>query len=304
VGTERHGPLLYGVLLNCDAPSRLAQACLLLSRAVAVCEIYPETPLVDTGSVDIYVAGFVVRCDTIRPADQLPVRTPGAHGLLPSTAAHVVRLLVTDDRAYDILAAALPDARAGLINVFAAAERCAALVDNHPAWEPNQATAMVCGDLQAVPALPLPSGLTLRPVKRLAADPADGVPLQDAVAAAMFASPASNDPPDVLADYLRSLPPAVRLLAAVDGEGIVRATSAYGSFGTEASVMFVNTHPDWRRRGIGQAMTAAAPRAAQACGARRACLDASNAGTRNERLGFETVTRTTRFFPARAPSGL
>lgn len=110
----------------------------------------------------------------------------------------------------------------------------------------------------------MPSELALRPVQRLAADPTDGVPLEDAVAAAMLASPASNDPPDGLADYLRSLPPAFRLLAAVDGEGIVRATSAYGAFGTEASVMFVNTHPDWRRRGIGRAMTAAALRAAQA----------------------------------------
>ena len=95
-----------------------------------------------------------------------------------------MRLLVTDDRAYDILAAALPDARAGVINVFAAAERCAALVDNHPAWAPNQATAV--------------------------------------------------------------------LLAAVDGEGIARATSAYGAFGTEASVMFVNTHPDGGAGGSGR----------------------------------------------------
>jgi len=64
-------------------------------------------------------------------------------------------------------------------------------------------------------------------------------------------------------------------------------------------VIFVNTHPDWRGRGVGQAMTAAALRAAQNSGARRACLDSSDAGLSiYARLGFKTVARTKRFFRA------
>jgi len=55
----------------------------------------------------------------------------------------------------------------------------------------------------------------------------------------------------------------------------------------------------WRRRGIGQAMTASALHAAQDCGARRAFLDASATGAGLYlRLGFEDVARAKRFFPA------
>ena len=62
-------------------------------------------------------------------------------------------------------------------------------------------------------------------------------------------------------------------------------------------MIFINTHPGWRRRGIGRAMTAAPLRAARAGGARRACLDASDAGAPiYQRLGFEVVASTTRFF--------
>lgn len=248
-----------------------------------------------TESVDVYVAGFVARCKVMRGPDQLEVDEPGMHGLLPSAEDPRTRLLITDDRAYDRLAAVLPAACAGIINVLAAAERCAGLVVRNPGWAPDEATAMICRDLQAVPAPPLPCKLTLEPVRRRADDPPGGVPLTDAVATAARASPAIDA--HMLTDYLRSLPPAVRLFAAVDSDGVVRATSAAGAFGTEATVMFVNTDPDWRGRGIGRAMTATALRAARTCGARHASLDASHAGARiYRRLGFETVTRTTRFF--------
>lgn len=61
-------------------------------------------------------------------------------------------------------------------------------------------------------------------------------------------------------------------------------------FGAQAAVIFVNTHPDWRRRGVGQAMTAAVLRA-HAAGARQACLDANDSALPiYRRLGFETVT--------------
>jgi hypothetical protein len=52
--------------------------------------------LVETGSVGIYVAGFVVRCEAMRRGDQRHVEAPGVHGLLPSTDDPVARLLVTD----------------------------------------------------------------------------------------------------------------------------------------------------------------------------------------------------------------
>ena len=224
---------------------------------------------------------------------------PGVHGLLASPDDPLTRLLVIDDQAYDVLAGLLPNAQAGTISVFAAAARCTELVRSHPAWKAKAVTAMICRDLRNVPEVALLSGLTLRPVRRLADDPPDGVPLEDAVAAAMLADPSIDDPPDVLADYLSSLPPAMRLFAALDGDGAVRATSGSGAFGAEARVFFVNTDPDWRRRGIGQAMTAAALRSAQHAGARRACLDANNAALPiYQKLGFEPVDRATQFFRA------
>ena len=88
----------------------------------------------------------------------------------------------------------------------------------------------------------------------------------------------------------------MRLFAAVDAEGVVRATSGAGTFLDRATVLFVNTHPASRRRGIGAAMTAAALRAARSAGARQAVLDASDVAIGvYERLGFETVSRTAQF---------
>jgi ribosomal protein S18 acetylase RimI-like enzyme len=184
-----------------------------------------------------------------------------------------------------------------MIRVFAVAARCAGLVGGHPAWRPAPATAMVCPDLEGLPTVAPPSDLTVRPVRRLAGDAADGVPLEDAVAAALLADPGIKDAPEALADYLRSLPPATRLFAAMDAGGAVRATSGSGVYGTDASVLFVNTDPRWRGRGIGGAMTATALRSARDRGAQRACLDASGAGLSiYRRLGFEGVAQMTRFF--------
>jgi ribosomal protein S18 acetylase RimI-like enzyme len=68
----------------------------------------------------------------------------------------------------------------------------------------------------------------------------------------------------------------------------------------EANVFFVNTDPDWRGRGIGRSMTAAALRAAQESGAQRACLDASDAGLPiYARLGFQSVSQVVRVFRMR-----
>jgi GNAT superfamily N-acetyltransferase len=92
------------------------------------------------------------------------------------------------------------------------------------------------------------------------------------------------------------LPRAFGLWAAVDDAGVVRATSGSATFEAMASVIFINTDPDWRRRGIARAMTAIAPRAAQQAGARHAGIDASDAGRELYlRLGFEDATVVTRF---------
>jgi ribosomal protein S18 acetylase RimI-like enzyme len=251
---------------------------------------------VRTASIDVYVGAAVARWGVMRHPGQLVVEEPGVRGLLPCAEEPRARLLVTDDRAYDLLAALLPGTRCGTVSVFAAAERCAELFDAAAAWTAEPVTAMICPDLQTVPAVPLPTELTLRPVRRLAGAAPDGVRLEDAAAAAVRADSRIDDSPDAFARYLRSLPHAVRLFAAVDGDGTVRATSGSGTFGTEAHVLFVNTDPGWRGRGIGRAMTAAALRAAQSSGAERACLDATDAGLSIYlRLGLEVVGRTTRF---------
>jgi ribosomal protein S18 acetylase RimI-like enzyme len=251
---------------------------------------------------DVYVAAFVARCKAMRPVGRPAVDEPGVLGLLPSDEHPSIRLLVTDDRAHEVLAGLLPVSRAGMVNVFAGAVRCADLLDGLAAWRPEAATALVLRDVGTVPALPLPDGLRLRPVRRSPDDGAGGVPLEDAVAAALRADPSIDDPPRAFAGYLRSLPATTRLFAAIDGRGVVRATSGYAVFGDAADVLFVNTDPDWRGRGIGLAMTAAALRAARDHGARSACLDATDAGLSiYRRLGFEVVTPTTRFF-AQSPS--
>ncbi len=125
------------------------------------------------------------------------------------------------------------------------------------------------------------------------------MPLEEAAATAMRAEPGIVGGLDAFADYLRSLPPAFRLMAAVDAAGAVRATAGSGAFGIHASVIFVDTDPGWRCRGIGSAMTSAALHAARQAGATQACLDASDAGMRIYlRLGFEVVGRS------RLPPGL
>jgi GNAT superfamily N-acetyltransferase len=254
---------------------------------------------VPTGLIDVYVATAVARWNVMRRPGQLEVDEPGVRGLLDCAADPRIRLLVTDDRAHDVLATLLPAARAGMVRVFPAAGRCARLFDGRPAWRSKSVTAMICRDLHAVPVVSLPGELTLRAVRRLAADGPDGVPLEDAAAAAMLADPRIDDATSAFADFLRSLPPAIRLYAAVDIDGRVRATSGAGAFGTNANVIFVNTDPAWRGRGIGQAMTAAALHAAAHRGATQAGLDSTEAGLSIYlRLGFEVVGRTTQFFRA------
>ena len=253
-------------------------------------------------ALDLYVAGFRAWCDAVRASGRAEVDEAGVEGLLASADDPLTRLVVTDDRAYEPLEATLPVVQAGLITVFSAATRCAGLIRAHQAWTFTTPTAMICRDLGEVPVVPLASELQLRPVRRLIGERPDGVPLLAASAAAMRADPEIQGDLFVFANFLRSMPPSVRLMAAVDSDGEVRATAGAGTFDRYASVMFVNTDREWRRRGIGRAMTGAALRAARESGADKARLDASDAGKRIYlRLGFEVVERVTRFYrPAAA----
>jgi ribosomal protein S18 acetylase RimI-like enzyme len=257
---------------------------------------------VQEDALDTYVAAFRARCDRLRRLGRPEIEEPGMHGLLSGDDDPDARLLVTDDRAYDLLAALLPEVHAGMVGVVTGATRCLGLVESDPAWRANPVTAMVSRDLGKIPVALLPKELTIRPVRRLAGDEPDGVPLEDAVAVAMSADP-RIDEPRALTDYLRSLPPTFRLFAAVDDDEAVRATSAAGVYGSYASVIFVNTHPEWRRRGIGRAMTGAALGAARDAGATQACLDATAAGSGiYARLGFEVAAEITRFFRSESPA--
>ncbi len=251
-----------------------------------------------SAALDMYVRAFLARCVATSQSGQAVLDEPGIHGLLQCGRDQHVRLLVTDDRARDSLPTLVGDAGAGMITVCSAAVQCAALLAADPRWVSGTATAMICRDLQKVSTVGLPRGLTLRSVRRLAEDTPGGVSLAQAVAAASRADPGVADP-RALADHLRSLPRAFSLWAAVDDGGLVRATSGSGAFEATASVVFVNTDPAWRRRGIAHAMTAIALRAARQAGARSAGIDASPAGRELYlRLGFENATAIRRFRPS------
>jgi hypothetical protein len=66
---------------------------------------------VKTSSVDLYVAAFTARCEAVRRPGQRAAGEPGVHGLLSTADDPLIRLLVVDDRAYDVLVGLLPDAR-------------------------------------------------------------------------------------------------------------------------------------------------------------------------------------------------
>ena len=124
----------------------------------------------------------------------------------------------------------------------------------------------------------------------------DAVPLKEAAAAALASDPGITESADEVARYLSGLPYSVRLFAAVDENGVARATSACHVFGEYAQIFFVTTEPAWRRRGIGHAMTLAALRAAASLGARRAILHGTDDGASiYKRLGFEDAGMLTRF---------
>ena len=200
------------------------------------------------------------------------VAAPGVTGTLGSAEDPYARLLVTDDRAEPFLAALDGPAIAIVLD---AAPRCTARLAD---WgETTPIALMVRPELETLPDLAL--DLEVR----------DDVPLEDMVRLV--------DDPDVVLGLLgRS---RARFFAAVDGDGVVRATSGSAVHGEDASVMFVNTDPAWRGRGIGTAMTALALRDARERGARRACLTATAAGQGiYARLGFSVAASAVELLPA------
>lgn len=244
--------------------------------------------------LDHYVRGYRKRVHVMRRPGQEIIDAPGLVGLIGRPDAVDGRVLVTDDRALDLFGERLPALNALVVTVFADAPACHRLVEEIGGYRSDPATAMVCPDLATIPHLPLPDGLTLRPV---GGPTESAVPVEDAAAAALEADTGSS-PVEELAGfvaYLRSIPHA-RMLAATDAAGRVRATAASATFGRTAAVYFVNTDRAWRGRGVGTAMTAAALRAAADAGAKDAILDASALGhSIYQRLGFASVSPNTLF---------
>lgn len=242
-----------------------------------------------------YVDGFRERLHAMRRPGQELVDEPGLLALVgQDRELKNGRALVTGDEARAGLEALLPGLLGRVVLVLDEAEACRRLM-SRTGRRPTICTAMVCHDLAAVPELPLPPGLSCLPV-RVGPD-GRGVPLQDAAAAALRSDPTMTPTTDLggFVDYLRSVPNA-HYLAAVDDEGVVRATAASATWGSTAGVFFVNSDPDWRGRGVGSAMTAAALGAATVAGADRACLDASALGlSLYQRLGFDVVGPITQF---------
>ena len=154
------------------------------------------------------------------------VDAPGVCGVLGNAEPGSGRLLITDDRALAALADLGPDLDVHVVNVLKAAPQCRAVIEAAGPWRSEDVTAMVCRDLAALPVVLLADGLTIRPVYRAFGDPDDGVPLVHAAEACLrFSRHADGDPVPGFLAYLSSLPASTRLLAAVDGQGVVRATA-------------------------------------------------------------------------------
>jgi ribosomal protein S18 acetylase RimI-like enzyme len=245
----------------------------------------PET------AVEIYCDAFVARQRHELDSDPVVLSEPGVRGVA------MIRLLVADDSGYDRLVAEVAGPWRGVVLVFEQASRSTEFLRREPGWSASHPEmAMVLRDVQAGTGATLPDGLDLRPVNRVAPEAPDAVSLKDAVAVAISSDPSVEGSAEDAARYLSGLPNSVRLFAAVDEDGVARATSACHVFGEYAQVFFVNTEPAWRRRGIGQAMTSEALRAAASLGARHAFLHATDDGASvYKRLGFEDAGMLTRF---------
>jgi ribosomal protein S18 acetylase RimI-like enzyme len=242
-------------------------------------------------AIDIYCDGFVAPNRHELDSEPVVHIAPGMRGV-----AHI-RRLVTDDAGYDLLVTEVASAQPGVVFVFEHAPRCNGFLHEQPGWSADATEmAMVLRDIEDMSSASLPDGLELRPVDRLDLVAPDAVPLKDVVTAAIRSDPGITDAPDRVAGYLSGLPPSVRIYAAVDETGAVRATSACHVFGEYTQIFFVSTEPAWRQQGIGGAMTAGALRGAASLGAHRAFLHSTADGASvYRRLGFEAVGLLTRY---------
>jgi ribosomal protein S18 acetylase RimI-like enzyme len=247
-------------------------------------------------AVNLYASAFVARYSQEAGNTPAPLSEPGMHGVDCGREKGIVCLLVLDDRGYDRLATEVAVAREGLVHVFDCASRCNGFLRSNSRWKASRpSTAMVLHDISAVAIATLPDGLVLRPVIRLAREP-DAVALEAAAAVAVASDPGITETVDEFAEFLRGLPSSVRLFVAADEQGVPRATSGCDVFAEYARILFVNTEPGWRGRGIGHAMTVEALRAAASLGARRAVLDSTDGATSVYlRAGFEVAGRLTRY---------
>jgi GNAT superfamily N-acetyltransferase len=247
-------------------------------------------------ALDAYIDAFVQRVRTAAPEDTA-IDHPGLVGV-SRAGGERLSLLVTDDRAVEQVGALLGNAQRGVITVLPAAVRVGKLLDEKRRWSTKRVTAMVCGDLAAIPPVTLPGGLALAEIAISAGSHRDRVDLVAATTVAVDADPtAAGVSPAQLAADLREMRPAPGLFAAIDVSGAVRATGGFRVSGPDASIFFVNTQHGWRRRGVGRAMTATALHRARLDGAVRACLNASEAGVSIYRsLGFQTAGPIAQFF--------
>jgi hypothetical protein len=72
---------------------------------------------VQGSSTDAYIAAFRARCDVSQRPGQPEIDALGVQGLLSWADDPLARLLVIDDRAYELLEVVLPDVQAGVITV-------------------------------------------------------------------------------------------------------------------------------------------------------------------------------------------
>jgi GNAT superfamily N-acetyltransferase len=240
-------------------------------------------------AVGVYADAFGRRATFAAQSGGTLIDDPGLVGLQQDDGR--VNLLVVDDDAVAPLTGLLGLAPQGVIRVLPAASRGRALLEAQPRWVMTPLTAMLYRDLAPVPDVALPKSVSLRPVSLDRGGAEGSVDLVAATALLVEADPAAaGADPERMAASLRAIRPPPRLYAAVDGSGAVRATSGCRVFGQDASIFFINTHHDWRRRGIGRSMTAAALRAARLAGATGACLDATEAGASIYlSVGFESA---------------
>jgi len=240
-------------------------------------------------ALDLYADAFVepgrFELDN-RPTVQI---TPGTHGVA------AIRLLITDDAGYDRLVRELAGPWSGVVLVLDRSSRCNELLRGESGWGPGHSQlAMVLPDIHQATVAALPAGLDLRTVSTDEAGSSERLP--EVVRLAIASDPDVPGSSDDVARFIGRLPPSCRLLAAFDEGGAARASAACHVFGRFAELFFVNTEPAWRRRGIGQAMTAAALQVAAGMGATSAMLHATEDGVSvYRRLGFEPVGMLTRY---------